>query len=54
MSDNSIPVSTEMRNRLRRKKGFERTYDELLAELLEGDEEAAHTERNEPPEPRSQ
>ncbi|EMA04287.1 hypothetical protein SAMN05443574_13512 [Haloarcula vallismortis] len=54
MSDNSIPVSTEMRNRLRRKKGYDRTYDEFFAELLEDDDEIAHTERNASPEARSQ
>ncbi|SEV98311.1 hypothetical protein SAMN05216285_1517 [Natrinema salifodinae] len=35
MMETTLGVSKETRNRLRRLKGFERTYDELLQEMLE-------------------
>ena len=54
MTDTTIPVSSEIRDPLREKKGFHRTWDEFFAELLENDEVPDRTERNELPEPRSQ
>lgn len=54
MPETTIGLSSETRDRLREKKGFERTYDEFITELLESHEETDHTERNASPEPRSQ
>ena len=54
MSDTTIPVSSELRDRLRKKKGFERTYDEFFEEELLEDDETAPAERDVSPEVRSQ
>lgn len=54
MSDTTIPVSSELRDRLRKKKGFERTYDEFFEEELLEDDETAPAERDASPEVRSQ
>jgi len=48
MTETTIGLSSETRDRLREKKGFERTYDELITELLESHEETDHTEQNVP------
>ena len=55
MSDHTtIPLSPGTRDRLRAEKGHEKTYEEFVLELLEGDDEAAHAERDASPEVRSQ
>lgn len=55
MSDHTtIPLSPETRDRLRAEKGHEKSYEEYVLELLEGDDETAHTERNASPEVRTQ
>jgi len=38
MTLTSIPVSQEIRDPLRERKGFDRTWDEFFAEMLEDDE----------------
>lgn len=55
MSDHTtIPLSYETRDRLRAEKGHDRSYEEYVLELLDGDDETAPAERDVSPEVRSQ